>query len=141
MRHPIQMQIIDPKSVLSDVDQHQVENMIWLRLSPIKESVEMVKFEVNRLDQGEFGREHLVTTSTKLTTGHVVTSYTTRVSKGAALVASTNHMKDCVERRIRFEKSWLYQSARWANNAASSILQSVRALLRLPEHKRSSPAS
>lgn len=141
MRHSIQIQIIAPKSVLSDVDQHQVENMIWLRLSPIKESVEMVKFEVNRLDQGRFGREHLVTTSTKLTTGHVVTSCTTRVSKAAALVAATDHMKHCVERRIRFEKSWLYQSARWINNAVCWFLQPVRALFRLPAHKSSSPAS
>ena len=141
MRYPIRIQISDPKSALSSVDQQQVENMIWLRLSPIKEMIGNVWFEITHLDHEEFGREHVVRTTTKLKSGHVVESFTTRISKGAVLMAAVDHMKSRVERRIRFETGWVYQSVRLTRNAASSLFQSMGTLFRLLGHTGSSSAS
>ena len=109
MRHRIQTKIIDPDSVLTDVDVHQIENMIWLELAPIRRDVERVMFLIIRLDHEQFGCEHIVQIATKLNSQKVVESCTTRVSKGSALVSSIVDMKRLVERRLRFESSWFYR--------------------------------
>lgn len=112
MRYPIRMTFTDRDCVLSAVDVHQVENMLWLGLAPAKEKVKWVKLEISRLDHDRYGSGHMVQIATKLKSGIVVESCTARVSKGAALMASVDHMQDLVEQRLRFESTWFYRSTR-----------------------------
>ncbi len=130
MRYPIQMNIIDPQSVLSDVDVHQVENMIWIRLAPNKRKIESVNFEISQLNHLQYGREHVVEMSTRLTSGKLIETCTTRVSKEAVLMSAVDHAKDQVARRIRFESSWIYRTATWTVRAFGSLFRPFRWLLR-----------
>lgn len=123
MRFPIPMQITDPNSVLCDVDQHQVENMIWLRLAPMKELIGKVKFEIVRLPHGKYESQHVVKFLTTLKSGYVVETTTTKVSKGAALIASVDQMKARVEKRARLESGWLYRSLKSIKQMANSLVQ------------------
>ena len=113
MRFPILLKIKDRDKVLTDVDLYQVENMIWLRIAPVNDNVKWVKFEIGRLGNDRYGREHVVQISTKLRSGKVVETCTTRISKAAALVASVDQMKVVVERRLRFESGWFFRSTCW----------------------------
>lgn len=141
MRLPVSIQIIDPKSVLTDADRHQIENMIWLRLSPFKETISRVNFKIRRLDHGRLGREHSLTITTKLKSGHRVKSFATRVSKAAVVMAGIDHMKVAVERRVRFESSWFCQFVRGIKNAGNLLFESKLNLFRFNQNTASNRSS
>ena len=56
MRHPIPIKILDRAFTLSDLERYQVENMVWLKLAPVKSRISDVKillFEKPSID-GDF---------------------------------------------------------------------------------------
>ena len=109
MRYAINIKIIDLETTLSDVDIHQIENLIWLRLAPWKKEVLKVIFEIRTEKSGDFSIKHIAKISTFLVSGNWVVSKTTRITKGAAIMRSTSKLKRHVRRRIIHERGVMYR--------------------------------
>lgn len=109
MQHPIRMKIIDQQSVLTELDRHQVENMIWLCFAPFQQNIDWVKLVVSSLSHPGLGHKHVVQSVVKLASGKVVESSSTGNFKGSVLMSSIDLLKDLAEKRMRFESGWLYR--------------------------------
>ena len=124
MRYPIKTRFIDRNSVLSEMDQFQLESMVWLKLAPIKQHIRSVRFEISQSEQELYGYQHSVRITTKLASGSVVETRLTRVCKEAAFMASVHEMKTMVQNRIRFETSWPFRLVQSANSLIRATLGS-----------------
>lgn len=126
MRHTIQLKITDSNGVLTDLDIYQIECMVDLRLSPWREHIGSVDFDISRMRHDQWDCEHLVRTTIHLRSGKVIDSTTTRFSKGAALIASTDRVKDLIERRMDFESGWLYRVFEGFRTMVRGLIESPR---------------
>ncbi len=141
MWHQIPIRIMDPGSVLSELDQHQLENMIWLRLSASEAKIDLVQVEILKLNDGTRDREFKVLFSTTLKSGYTVECKVSGDSKVSALMASVAYLKDRVERRIRHETSLYYRTGRRIDNARRLFLESAQNLIGSPKRRCSGSAS
>jgi len=118
--------IQDPQNLLCELDRHQIENIVWLRLSPVEEEIQSVSFKSSRSINSGSTENFGVKISVVLATGKVVHVRADTGSKLNSILAATDLMGKHVRNRVMRSQSSLVKSFTGALSRFGSSLRSYR---------------
>lgn len=127
MKNPIPIKIYDWDFVLSAIDRHQIENLIWLQVSPHIESVVSVKFEIVEYMQEDGTQVYRARCFTNLRSCKTLESIAFAPTKVDAIVELGKQLRADVNERVRYESTAVYRGLHWGlcrlSHFSSLILQ------------------
>lgn len=116
MNHSFPIRIRDNNQILSKLDLHQIENVIWLQLCPHENHIASVGFEVTVLEEGQKGSIFKAVCNTELVSGSIVESTSVAESKVGVIVSLGQQLWPDVRDRLKFEKTGVYRYFSAASN-------------------------
>ncbi|MEM7786013.1 MAG: hypothetical protein AAF623_21880, partial [Planctomycetota bacterium] len=116
--------IVDDSQLLSDLDVHQLNNMIWLSLAIHKNEIVWVNFEIFRSRKRETGFQLTGVLRARMKSGFTVEYHTGSSTKDQLFRTTTQSLKNQVKARLKIESSWGFRSY-MAIKALGSSLASV----------------
>lgn len=120
------IRIADNDRVLSDLDLHQIQNVVWLRLCSYERHIVAVDFEMNVVDESEGDLIVEASCKTELYGGSIVESVSVAGSNLDAIVGLGKELSVDVPNRLWFERTDVY---RWIAGAAKHVI-SIASVLR-----------
>lgn len=120
--------VSDPQQVLGELDDVQLQNIVWIRLAPIKDKVQSVQVRVARLSHPKGGHEHFVKVSTELVSGSFVRVISTERSLDRAIVTAADLMHVSVIHQLRLDEGWFSRAFRFLRERVRPNGSTVRML-------------
>jgi hypothetical protein len=139
MKNHYKLNVQDELQLLSDLDLHQIENLVWLRLASVRDSVSAVNFEFSQNSTEKAASpKYVARISTELTSGKVVHTQVHCGNKLETLLSVADLLGEKVGRRVKREaqfplKNWRFLTECFAPQIVHLKRRMVTGLLAITE--------